>query len=294
MKKAFLLGLVTLCFAATAAAQDDDSVQMNIDAIEASMQYQTGVVNLDAGNAILTVPKGFKFLDRKQSIFVLTDLWGNPADSGILGMLVPENLGVLDSNVWIFALSYENMGFVKDDDADDIDYNKLLQELQKEVTAENQNRIKKGFPTVEFVGWAVAPFYDKNKKVLHWAKELKFGESGFNTLNYNLRVLGRKGVFMLNAVANMSELPAVEANMDKVIGCVTFKEGHRYADFNPDVDNVAALTLGGLVAGKILAKVGMFALFAKFWKLIAIGVAAAGAAVWKFFKGRQKEDIDEE
>ena len=96
---------------------------------------------------------------------------------------------------------------------------------------------------------------------------------------------------MLNAVGSMSELQEVKSNIDKVIGSVEFKEGHKYSDFIPDVDNVAAWTIGGLVAGKILAKVGFFVLIAKFWKLIALAIAGAGGSIWKHFKRKKKEEI---
>jgi uncharacterized membrane-anchored protein len=55
------------------------------------------------------------------------------------------------------------------------------------------------------------------------------------------------------------------------------------------VDEVAAYTIGGLVAGKVLAKAGLFAVLAKFGKLIFIGIAAAGAGIWRWFRGRKKE-----
>jgi len=182
------------------------------------------------------------------------------------------------------------MGYVKDDDADDIDYDDLLKEQQKEFEDENPQRVKDGYSTIKFIGWASTPFYDKDKKVLHWAKELKFGDDSLSTLNYNLRVLGRKGVFMLNAVASLSEMDEVKASIGKVISSVEFNDGDKYANFNPDVDNVAAWTIGGLVAGKILAKVGFFAIIVKFWKLIALGVAGAGAAIFKFFKKKKDDD----
>jgi hypothetical protein len=95
---------------------------------------------------------------------------------------------------------------------------------------------------------------------------------------------------MLNAVASLSEMDEVKASIGKVISSVEFNDGDKYANFNPDVDNVAAWTIGGLVAGKILAKVGFFALIVKFWKLIALGVAGAGAAIFKFFKKKKDDD----
>ena len=290
MKKTILTILTTLFISYNNFAQEVDSTQLRINEIEQSLNYKTGIIELESGNATLKVPTGFRFLDKVQSIYVLTDLWGNPADSSILGMLVPANRGVLETNSWVFTISFDEMGYVKDDDADDIDYDDLLNEQQKEFKEANPERIKQGYQPIEFIGWASSPYYDKNKKILHWAKELKFGKDSLNTLNYNLRVLGRKGIFMLNAVASMSELPEVKSNIDKVIESVEFKDGHKYSDFIPDVDNVAAWTIGGLVAGKILAKVGLFALIAKFGKLIVLSIAAALGVIWKFFKRRKNDD----
>lgn len=290
MKKTILTVLTILFISCNNFAQEVDSLKLRINAIEQSLIYKTGVIELESGNATITVPKGFRYLDKAQSVYVLADLWGNPADSSILGMLVPENRGVLEANSWVFTISFDEMGYVKDDDAGDIDYDDLLKEQQKEFQEVNPERIKQGFQAIEFVGWASSPYYDKNKKILHWAKELKFGQDSLNTLNYNLRVLGRKGVFMLNAIASMNELPEVKSNIDKVIGSVEFKDGHKYSDFIPDVDNVAAWTIGSLVAGKILAKVGFFVLLAKFWKLIVLAIAGVGGGILKYFKGRKKDD----
>jgi uncharacterized membrane-anchored protein len=289
-----ILIILTFVFLLTPStfAQPVDSIQIINHQIEASLQYQTGTIEFD--NAFLTVPSGFRFLNRQQSKYVLTDLWGNPSDSSVLGLLVPEKKGVLASDSWVFTIGYEEMGYVKDDDAEDIDYDDLLKELQQETNDANTERIQQGYEPVGLIGWASDPHYDQNKKVLHWAKELKFGESSNHTLNYNLRVLGRKGVFVLNAVANMNELPEVQSNIDKVIVSVEFKDGHKYADFLPDSDHVAAWTIGGLVAGKVLAKAGFFVFLAKFWKLIAVGLFGVGGAGWKFWKKKQTNDLPAE
>ena len=90
----------------------------------------------------------------------------------------------------------------------------------------------------------------------------------------------------MNAIGDMSLLPKVQEDIDEIIGSVHFNEGHRYEDFDPDLDKVAAYGIGGLVAGKLLAKAGFFALLAKFWKFIAIGVVALFAAIRRFLGGR--------
>ena len=284
------LSLVTIGF-----GQDDEADQKKvnaiIDSIENTIKYQKGTITLEEGKAIIKVPEGFKFIDAVQSKKVLVDYWDNPPDqaSGVLGMLLPDKNGVLGQDDWSFIITYDDMGYVSDSDADDIDYDEMEQEIKKESVAENAERVKQGYEPIQFIGWAEKPHYDSNKKVLYWAKELKFGDAESNTLNYNVRILGRKGVFMFNAVSMIDKLPEVNKNLAKVIGSVTFDEGFKYADFNPDADQVAKWTIGGLVAGKVLAKVGFFAVILKFWKIAAVAIASFFG--FKKKKKKQKENI---
>jgi uncharacterized membrane-anchored protein len=75
-----------------------------------------------------------------------------------------------------------------------------------------------------------------------------------------------------------------------MLNSVEFNQGNKYSDFNPSVDKVAAWTIGGLVAGKVLAKVGLFAVILKFGKLIVFGLVAAGGTIWKYITGRKGEE----
>lgn len=271
MKKT-LLTLLLSCAALMAYCQQEDN-QAVIDSIEKTFSYQKGTIELKNGIGKIIIPKGFKYLDAKQAERVLVDLWGNPKTDNIsMGMIIPENQKILDEKGYVFNIQYDEIGYVKDDDADDINYDELLTEMKEEIKAENIERKKEGFETVSIIGWAAKPYYDKDKKTLHWAKEIKFGNSPINTLNYNIRVLGRKGVLVLNAIATTNDLPLVQKDINKVLTMVQFNEGYKYAEFDSSVDNVAAWTIGGLVAGKVLAKVGFFAIIAKFGKLIVIGI----------------------
>jgi hypothetical protein len=75
-----------------------------------------------------------------------------------------------------------------------------------------------------------------------------------------------------------------------VLTMVAFTDGNKYTNFDSGIDKVAAWTIGGLVAGKILAKVGFFALAVKFWKLIGLGIVAAFTAIKKFFGGKKSAE----
>jgi uncharacterized membrane-anchored protein len=289
MKKTLVFLFLMTVFSPKLLAQTNDTLVAYYDKIEKSFKYESGKITLSEGEGILNVPKGFKFLNAAQTQDVLSNLWGNPEDKSVLGSLVPEGKGVTHSNSWMFVISYRGDGFVKDDDAGDIDYDDLLKTMKEDVQAENAERKKGGYPEVQLVGWASKPYYDNNLKVLHWAKELKFGTDEANTLNYDLRVLGRKGMYNISAVAGMDELAEVKASIPGVLKSVEFNEGHKYLDFDADTDTVAAWTIGGLVAGKVLAKVGFFAIIAKFGKIIFLAIAAGFAAIRKFFFGKKNQ-----
>jgi uncharacterized membrane-anchored protein len=284
--------LFILFIAASPAYAQIDSMQVYLDSLKVKLQPARGTITLADGIGTLVVPEKFGYLNPEQTRFVIEDMWGNPDGKGTLGMLIPDEPSVLDDAGWAFIITYEEMGYVKDDDADDIDYDDLLEELQADIKIENEERAKLGYESYELIGWASSPYYDTERKMLHWAKEIRFGESEFNTLNYNIRVLGRKGVLMLNAVATMDQLQLVKDNINPVLASFQYADGNKYSDFNPELDEVAAWTIGGLVAGKVLAKAGFFALILKNIKLIFIALAAAGTGFWQWFKRRtQPPDV---
>ncbi|HOZ77128.1 MAG TPA: DUF2167 domain-containing protein [Ferruginibacter sp.] len=259
-----------------------------IDSVQSSMKYQTGTISLTGGFATLNVPPGFKYLNSDQSNYIITELWGNPAQEGVLGMLFPADGGPFADSSYAFVIKFDGSGYVKDDDADDINYDDMLKEMQQGEVEENKTRAAQGFATIHMVGWASKPYYDKTNKVLHWAKNLRFADAESNTLNYEVRILGRKGVLSMNAVASMNELDLVKKDIDKVLKIPAFTEGNMYKDFDSNTDNVAAWTIGGLVAGKVLLKVGFFA---KFWKIIMLGLVAAGAGIKKLLGRKSSSEV---
>lgn len=257
-----------------------------------NLKYQQGTIDLRGGLATLTVPKEFNFLGPDDTETVLVKLWGNPpSDDKPLGLLIPAGMTPLSTNCWVVTIDYNEGGYVKDDDASKINYDDLLAKMRKGVAASNQERKKEGYPTVELLGWAAPPHYDAATHKLYWAKKLKFEGAEDDTLNYSIRMLGRKGVLELNAIASVDQFAEIDAQTPQILGMVDFKEGSRYADFDPKVDKVAKYGIATLVAGGALAlaaKAGFFKvilvalLAAK--KFIIIGVIALVAFVKKFFK----------
>lgn len=300
----FTLSLAFLFFIGISFAQNNEeftpeeliaieNYQHIVDSINNTFTYSFNEIDIKNGLATLQVPGGYKFLDAEQSKRVLTDIWGNPPSDDTLGLLFKvEGNPVGDDMSYAVEITYSDEGHIEDDDAKDIDYDDLLEEMQNDSDEINEERIKLGYEAIEFVGWASPPFYDEDSKKLHWARELKFGESELNTLNYNIRVLGREGYLNLNVIGDMDVLPDVKHDVNQIISSVSFNEGNTYADFDSSIDKVAAYGIGGLIAGKVLAKAGAFAFLLKFWKIIAL--AAAGfftAFKKKIFGGGKKEDV---
>lgn len=264
-----------------------------IDSVTRALKWETNAVAIANGVARIKLSNGFKFLNAEQSKFLLHDLWGNPPREDVLGMLFPADGGPFADSSFAFIITYEEDGYVKDEEADKINYDEMLSDIKKGEPEVNKERAKGGYAPIYTMGWAAKPYYDKTNKVLHWAKELKFGTDEVNTLNYEVRVLGRKGILSLNAIATIDELTLVKANISEVLKMPEFTEGNKYSDFNADTDKVAEYGIGALVAGGILAKTGAFAVIGKFllaaWKFILIGLIAAGAGIKKFFTGKKKD-----
>jgi uncharacterized membrane-anchored protein len=308
MKKITVI-ILSICLSLVAKADDDpnDTLQLDssqavasqmfahTDSIMSTFEYKKGTIRIKEDLATINVPDSFAFLNAGDAQKLLSDLWGNPEDKDVLGMFVPEHVNLMSAESWGIVVTYEEDGYVKDDDAADIDYDDLLKTMKEQSEAANAERVKEGYQAILLVGWAQKPFYDKKNHKLHWAKELQFGTDSPNTLNYNIRMLGRKGVLVLNVVAGMDMMPEVQKNIDKILASTDFNQGNRYEDFDSTIDKVAEYGIGGLIVGGILAKTGLFAklglILLKVWKIVAIAVIGLISAFRKKIFSRKNKEV---
>jgi uncharacterized membrane-anchored protein len=290
------IAVVVLTASVTVAQEDPAPTAEQLQAFELMQQQaeslnpQTGEIVLEGGLATLQVPESFYFLDARDAETVLVDLWGNPPGQDVLGMLFPAQYSPLDFESWAVTIDYSEDGFVADDDAADIDYSDLLRDMQKETRDANDARVEAGYDPVQLVGWAEQPYYDASAKKLYWAKELQFGDSDGTTLNYEIRALGRRGVLSMTFIAATSQLGEINASRDTVLAMTEFNEGHRYIDFDPDIDEVAAYGIGALIAGKVAAKAGLFAAALLFLKKFGVFILLGIAFAWRKIMGLFKTD----
>ena len=244
---------------------------------------QTGEVPLASVGVKLDIGKDFYFLDSKDARKVLEKLWQNPPSPETLGLIFPKDE---DPYFYSYAVevTFDDIGYVSDKDAAGINYTKLLKKMKKQTKEGSAYRVKQGYQAVELLDWAEPPKYDPQNKRLYWGKLLHFdGEDG-NTLNYNLRFLGRKGVMQFNYIADADSLGDIKAAMPVMSKMVSFYPGRRYEDFNKSTDKVAAYGVAGLIAGGLIAKkVGLLGVFLLFLKKGWIIILAAGAGIKAFF-----------
>lgn len=289
-----LLAAVALAWGTPAMAQEDgEDTGQGAEQFVAGLQFKEGDITVPKAHARFQLTPDFRYLEQADARRVLEDLWGNPPDESVLGLIVPRKPDLLADDSWAVVVTYSDEGYVSDEDAAKIDYAEMLTEMKQSMREENGARKEAGYGTVDLVGWAVPPRYDGSAKKLYWAKELSFNGSAEHTLNYDIRVLGRHGYLSLNAVADMTELAQVQKGMQELLPMTEFDAGARYADFDASTDKVASYGLAALVGGGLAAKAGLFAkiglVFAKFWKLLLIGVVAIGAGIRRVFAGKKEK-----
>lgn len=279
-------------FSPTSFAQDAepeasaDAGKAVWQAAGAAMVHGPSTVTLK-DQAQLALPAGYGFVPPKEGAAVM-DMLGNQTDERFIGLIFPE----AEESSWFVTVEYEPSGYIKDDDAKDWDADELLQSLKDGTEAANEHRREIGVTEIQVTRWVEKPAYDAQTHRLVWSAEArqKGGQDTDPTVNYNTYVLGREGYVSLNLITNSSTVEADKPSAHQLLAAVNFNDGKRYGDFNSSTDKVAAYGLAALIGGLAVKKLGLLAglglFLAKFAKLILVGVAAAGGAVAKFFKGR--------
>jgi uncharacterized membrane-anchored protein len=228
-------------------------------------------------------PAGYQFLGPKDAEKFLK-LTQNSTDGEQLGVLLNKE------EDWWVLFEFEDIGYVKDDDKNDLKADELLESYKKGAEAENRSRRGDGVPPIQIVGWHVAPNYNDETKNLEWSVEAEQG--GENFVNYNVRLLGRKGVVKVVLIDDRKNVDASLTKFRELLKSFKYTSGESYAEYRQG-DKIAKYGLGALVLGgtaAAAAKFGLFtpiiALFKKAWKLVIVGVVAVGAWIKKLFTGR--------
>ncbi|MES1244145.1 MAG: DUF2167 domain-containing protein [Acidobacteriota bacterium] len=280
-----LAAAFVVAMAVSASAQEGQEQAPAINWIPGPTTAQLG-----DGLASIQVPEGYLFADKAETKKFM-EMTGNPPSDQELGLLTPAD----DAKTWFVVFEFNEVGYVKDDDKDEIDADAILQSIREGTEAANEERKKMGSAPVEIVGWFEKPHYDSTTHNLVWAIEGKSQNDGL--VNYDVRLLGRRGYVSATLVTDPKALAADLPHVQGLLGGFSFNEGNRYAEWKAG-DKVAEIGLAALVAGgagAAAAKLGLFAqlgkLLAKGGKLIVVGFAAVAAWLKRLF-GRKQENTE--
>lgn len=263
-----------------------DQAERQVTDLVRSLKPQHGLVAIPQAHASLDLGDAYDFYGPDDARKILVSVWGNPPDvaEGVLGLVMQAGKSPL-SNAWGAVVTYEDTGYVSDDDASKADYDDILKSLKDNTEQANEQRRKDGYPVMHVAGWAEAPHYDNGTHSVVWARDLEIEGNQQHSLNYDLRTLGRKGVLSVNLVSAMPDLAEVHAAAAMLASHASFDIGLRYADYDPSKDRKAEYGVAGLVAAGVgvaaAKKLGLLAIGLKFFKPLAIAVAALFATMRK-------------
>jgi uncharacterized membrane-anchored protein len=292
------LCLALLLGASFAQAQNQNTSQAAREA-EAEAAYQAGMAAGTKGPATVTlldqasldVPADTIFIPKAEAARLMR-AYGNVIGDDFQGIVA----GLKQSDTWIVVIRYIKEGYIKDDEAKNWNADELLQSLKDGTEEANKDRVARGFPEIEVVGWVEKPAYEADTHRLVWSMLLKpkaAPDSQTKGINYNTYALGRDGYFSLNLLTNSNRVGTDKAVAHKLLAALDYNKGKRYEDVNFSTDRIATYGIAALVGGVVAKKLGLIALIGafvlKFAKLIAIGAAAFFGGIWKFFSGRRSD-----
>jgi len=269
--------LAALAWILTAAAPSPAQVEPPAEA-PPRLDWKPGPMLATIGDdlAEIDLPAGFLFLDQAGTA-QLMEVTGNPVNGSELATVAPaEGAG------WFLVFEWAEIGWVDDAEKDELDADAMLASMREGTEAANEERRKRGWATLELVGWKEPPHYDAATNNLTWAIEGR--SEGQTVLNRLVKLLGRRGVMSVTLVGSPEELVVATPQVEKLLGGYRFQSGHSYAEYIPGTDTVAKVGLTALVVGGGAAALAKSGLLAKLWKPIAIGAVALLAGARRLFR----------
>ena len=289
--------LCWLTLASSAYAQQDfaqeelSPEQMELLRQYASIPWEEGPTLGAIGDmAEIKIPAGYSFTGAKGTQDLL-ELYGNPRNPNMLAAIVP----LAEDEDWTLVFQFDDIGYVDDSDRESLDAEDLISAFREGISAGNEARRAVGAEELQGMSWQEKPFYDPQTNNLTWALKLDFPTG--SSINYDIRMLGRRGVMEATLVGDPASYGEAVPKVKALLANHTFTSGNKYAEWTQG-DKLAGVGLAGLVGGGaavaaaktgLLAKLGI--LLAKGGKAIIVGfvvvIAAVGSFLKRIFGGQQ-------
>lgn len=289
-----LLNLLTLTVGAEEAepvltpAQQEVAAQEALDAFLGQFNWQTEGAGELGDWSMVEIPEGFLYLNGAEADTLMQGFGNLPGEYE--GMISAKNVE------WFVIFQFEETGYVKDDEKDELDAAALLSQLKADEVEVNEYRKENGYSELHTVGWSVEPKYNEMTNNLEWGLLLR-SEDGSESINYKTKLLGRHGIMNVTLVCDPGSLQSILPAYQSILTGHQYQTGESYAEFKQG-DKIAeygltALIVGGAAYGA--AKLGLLGnlvlFFKKGAKLIIAAIVAIGVGIKKFFSKMTGGDL---
>ena len=227
--------------------------------------------------ATIRIPEGMGFLNGADTSQLMESFGNLP--SHYEGSLSTEDLN------WNVLFQFADDGYVKDDEKDDLNAEKLLKQLKEGEKEANEERTRRGLDTLVIEDWAVEPKYNEKTNNLEWAILLVSGD-GSRNINYQTKLLGREGYMNVTLLCAPEDLDGLMSEYQALLASYAYVPGKTYGEYEKG-DKLASYGLTALIAGGTAygaVKTGLLGTILVFFKKLWYVVVAAIAAVWKGIK----------
>jgi uncharacterized membrane-anchored protein len=255
---ASMLVIGCLC-ALPSAGQEIEEPALDVEWIEGPSAGDLGKL------ARVVVPDNYVFAGAKDTKRLM-EVMQNPVSGSELGFLAPVE------EDWFIVFEYEPIGYVKDDEKDELDADALLESIREGTREANKIRQENGWETLEVVGWHERPHYNQETHNLEWAT-LARSSGGDTIINHNTRLLGRQGVMSATLVADPDQIETILPVSKSLLDGYEYLPGKKYSEFRSG-DKIAEYGLTALITGGAAAVALKTGLLQKFWKVIVVGFIA--------------------
>lgn len=174
----------------------------------------------------LNLPDDFIMIEGSDARGIFVDLMGVPPErvENVFGIIIPDTTSSIFYLNHAYILTYDKIGHVVDNDADDFDLKSIIN-----PTKVDENGVTRH--------WAWDPYYIKKDHELSMPIISSKGGESYN--QHTLMKFGRDGVISLRSLNANSDPEWYRDNGHVLANSISFANGHRYQDYRPEKDGVA-------------------------------------------------------
>jgi uncharacterized membrane-anchored protein len=272
-----------------AEAAGDDAPLTEEEILAGMPPHVRGPKLVDLGhNVEIELPEGLILFERAEAQRIVQQ--GGGSAENVLGAVIK-----LDAE-WLVVLEFADIGYVNDDDADQLDAGELFAQYQEGTRIQNERRRQLGIPELFLDGWSEMPKYHKAQHQLVWGlRGHTVGEDGGPVINFFTRLLGRHGYLSINLIDAPDRIEQSKLEAAPLLAATRFMTGYTYADYREGDRNsgigLRALVLGGTgVAVMKAAKAGFLVKLLLVFKKGFIVIILAVGGLLKWLLGRKKQE----